>query len=103
MKSIFEIQEQLKFYNFEFTRLALIRIIERNISEAEIQQIHKNARIIEDYPEDKYSPSCLILGFTDIDRPLHIQVSRNISTCVRIITVYEPSEQEWIEYRSRKK
>jgi len=31
---------------------------------------------IEDYPTDKYYPSCLLLGFTDNARPLHLHVSR---------------------------
>ena len=29
-------------------------------------------KAIEDYPNDKYDPSCLILGFTRSRRPLHI-------------------------------
>lgn len=59
--------------------------------------------MIEDYPDDKYSPSCLLLGFTKGDRVLHIQVSRIESDITRIITLYEPDEQEWIDYRSRRK
>ena len=37
------------------------------------QAILENAVIIEDYPDDKYGPSCLILGYTKNGRPLHIQ------------------------------
>jgi hypothetical protein len=33
---------------------------------AEIEDaIGSRAEIIEDYPDDKYGPSCLILGFTE--------------------------------------
>jgi hypothetical protein len=39
-------------------------MVERNISEAEIRQAGRRARIIEDYADDKYAPSCLLLGFT---------------------------------------
>lgn len=56
----------------QFSRHAFKRAIERNISDAEIRQAGAQAKIIEDYPGDKYAPSSLLLGFTVIDRPLHI-------------------------------
>ena len=58
--------------------------------------------VIEDYPGDKYSPSCLLLGYTRTGRPLHIQVSLADGESVRIITLYEPSPTEWIDYSRRR-
>jgi len=75
MKSIRSINKQLVSGQFEFTRHAFKRAVERNISETELIEVGKNAKIIEKYSEDKYSPSCLILGFTKTGRPLHLQVS----------------------------
>jgi len=72
MKSLQEIQNELQAGNFEFTRHAFKRAIERNISEAEIREASVTVEVIEDYPDDKYSPSCLILGFTQKNRALHI-------------------------------
>ena len=103
MKSLEEIRQQLQTGKFEFTRHAFKRAIERNISEQFIREAGANALIIEDYPADKYSPSCLLLGFTQDKCPLHIQVSRMESDKIRIITLYEPDEQEWINYRVRRK
>jgi hypothetical protein len=103
MKSIFDIQQQLQAGKFEFTQHAFKRAIERNISEQEIREIGENAEIIEDYPEDKYSPSSLLSGFTRKERTLHIQVSRMESEITRIITLYEPNANEWIDYRTRRK
>ena len=103
MKSLLEIQQQLQSGSFEFTRHAFKRAIERNISEKEIREIGENVEIIEDYPDDKYSPSSLLLGFTQCDRALHIQVSRMESDTIKIITLYEPDDREWIDYRSRRK
>ncbi len=60
------------------------------------------ANVIEDYPEDKYSSSCLLLGFTQIGRPLHIQVSLAETELVKIITIYEPDPSEWINYSQRR-
>ncbi|MEJ5197592.1 MAG: DUF4258 domain-containing protein [Anaerolineae bacterium] len=56
MKTIAEICAQLAAGEFEFSRHAFRRAIERNISEAEIRQAGRNARMIEDYADDKYTP-----------------------------------------------
>jgi hypothetical protein len=76
--------------------------VERNIGETEIRQAGANAEIIEDYPNDKYSPSCLLLGFTENGRPWHIQVSYVDPELVKIITLYEPDEIEWIDFSQRR-
>jgi hypothetical protein len=94
MKTIQDIRQQLQAGTFEFTRHAFKRAIERNISEQEIRESGENVEIIEDYPEDKYSPSSLLLGFTRSDRALHIQVSRIESDTTKIITLYEPDPDE---------
>lgn len=102
MKTLEEIQRQLSLGEYEFSRHALKRVVERNISELEIKEVGRNAKIIEEYPDDKYTPSCLLLGFTNIERPIHIQVSLADTEFVKIITVYEPSEDEWIDYSKRR-
>jgi hypothetical protein len=58
--------------------------------------------IIEDYPDDKYSPSALLLGFTASGRPLHLQVSLSMTDKTKIITLYEPDSEEWIGYRKQR-
>jgi hypothetical protein len=103
MKSLPEIRRQLQEGYFEFTRHAFKRSIERNISEKDIREIGKNLTIIEHYPNDKYSPSSLLLGFTKDGRALHIQVSVIESDVTRIVTLYEPNESEWIDYKVRRK
>ncbi len=104
MKAFLEIQKHLQEGSFEFTRHALKRAVERNISDKEIMEAAKNLTIIEDYPDDKYSPSCLLLGFSLAKRPLHIQVSRIESDLTKIITLYEPNNSEWDDnYSTRRK
>ena len=102
MKSLDDIRAQLAHGQFEFTQHALKRVVERNISHAEICEAGGRAVMIEDYPTDKYSPSCLILGFTLQQRPLHIQVSRAEQPKVKIITLYEPDPNEWTDFTQRK-
>jgi hypothetical protein len=102
MKTLAEIQQQLAAGRFEFSRHAFRRVIERNISEQEIRAAGANAEVIEDYPDDKYSPSGLLLGFTAAGRPLHFQVSFAQSELTKIITIYEPDPAEWHEQRKRR-
>ena len=76
-------------------------MIKRDIERIEIEEAVIAGEIIEEYPDDKYSPSCLIYGRTKSNRHLHVQLS--IPPAVVIITAYEPDESEWIDYRVRRK
>ena len=70
--------------------------------EKEIREASSTLEVVEDYPKDKYTPSCLLLGFTLNNRVLHIQVSKMDSDTTKIITLYEPEANQWINYRRRK-
>ncbi len=61
-----------------------------------------SGEIIENYPEDKYGPSCLIYGTTKSGKILHVQCSIEP---VWIITVYEPTVKpdEWDETFKRRR
>lgn len=50
------------------------RAATRGIRSEEIEQAVTSGEVIEDYPDDKYAPSCLILGYTQNKRPLHIHM-----------------------------
>jgi hypothetical protein len=102
MKTPDDIRRQLAAGEFEFSRHAFGRAVERNISDAEIRQAGAQARIIEDYPDDKYAPSSLLLGFTANGRPLHIQASHIESNLLKIITLYEPDPAEWYDNARRR-
>lgn len=102
MKTLETLRQQLAQGEFEFSRHAFRRAVERNIGETEIRQAGANAEVVEKYPDDKYSPSCLLLRFTENGRPLHIQVSYVDSELVKIITLYEPDEFEWINFSQRR-
>jgi Domain of unknown function (DUF4258) len=102
MKKLEITLQQIISGQFEFSRHAFKRAVERNISEDEIRTVGANAIVIEDYPEDKYAPSCLLLGFTATNRPLHIQISLAESSMVKIVTLYEPDQNEWIDYSRRR-
>lgn len=102
MKTLSQIQKELAAGQFDFSRHAFRRVVERNISEQEIREAGAGAEVIEDYPGDKYSPSGLLLGFTRAGRALHFQVSFAKSDATKIITIYEPAPNEWMENRKRR-
>jgi hypothetical protein len=95
-----EIRVKISVEEYRFSDHAVKRMIKRNIERIEIEEAVITGEIIEEYPDDKYSPSCLIYGRTKSNRHLHVQVS--IPPTVVIITAYEPDESEWINYRVRR-
>ncbi|MFC1805727.1 DUF4258 domain-containing protein [Planctomycetota bacterium] len=102
MKTLAQVRRELAAGQFEFSRHAFRRAVERNVSEAEIREAGAQAEVIEDYPDDKYSPSALLLGFTNAGRPLHFQVSWAETPLTKIITLYEPDPEEWTDSRVRR-
>jgi hypothetical protein len=95
LKTLQDIRRQRYLGEFEFGRHAFRRAVERNISEEEIRQAGSSAELIEDYPDDKYAASCLVLRYTISRRPLHLQVSRMDTDLIKIITLYEPGPEQW--------
>jgi hypothetical protein len=98
-----DIQRKIATRQYEFSKHAVDQTIIRGVSVAEMEEaISNRSEVIEDYPEDKYGPSCLVLGFTNSGRPLHIQCSYPSRPLVKVVTVYEPDPDLWIGYRIRK-
>ncbi|GAB4540254.1 MAG: DUF4258 domain-containing protein [Anaerolineales bacterium] len=98
---ILEIQKEVRADNVFFSEHAVRRMAKRDISDDEVVNALLSGEIIEEYPDDKYSPSFLVLGETKGKRPLHVVCS--LPPRVRIITVYQPEPNEWMDNRRRKK
>jgi len=70
----------------------------------EVLEALNAGEMIEDYPEDQPYPSCLVLGRTLMDRPLHV-VCAPVSTERRliVITTYQPDPARWeADFKRRK-
>ena len=77
---------------------------EDDISERELIGAILNGEIIEDYPNDKPFPSCLIFGRTEEGRPIHAVCAYSKEDDITIIiTTYEPNINMWIDYRYRRR
>ncbi len=102
MKILNAIRRKIRIGQVEFSQHAADQSIIRGISMQDFRDAMERSEVIEDYPHDKYGPSCLILGFTSLQRPLHIHCSYPMRPIVKIITLYEPDTSRWIDFKVRR-
>jgi hypothetical protein len=95
-----EIRAEISVGNYRFSDHAVKRMIRRSIDRIEVEEAILKGEIIEEYPDDKYSPSCLIHGVSKAGRHLHVQLS--LPPAVIVITAYDPDASEWIDFRVRR-
>jgi hypothetical protein len=102
MTLIEEIRKKVQAGAFEYSQHAVDQSILRHISVQELQEAVEAGEVIENYPNDKYHSSCLILGLTATGRPVHVQCSHPSRPLIKIITVYEADPEQWSEFRRRR-
>ena len=69
MVSIDAIREKIACGQFEFSQHAVDQSSVRHIGVQELREAIAAGEVIEDYPTDKYEPSCLVFGVTLARRP----------------------------------
>jgi hypothetical protein len=98
-----QLRSKIAANQFEFSKHALDQSILRGITVQELREAMADDEVIEDYPKDKYGPSCLVFGVTKSRKPIHIQCSYPSRQVVKIITLYQPDPEQWIDYKVRRK
>ena len=98
-----QLRSKIAANQFEFSKHALDQSILRGITVQELREAIADGEVIEDYPNDKYGPSCLVFGMTKSRRLIHIQCSYPSRKVVKIITLYQPDPEQWIDYKVRRK
>jgi len=74
----------------------------RNITGKDIINAILSGEIIENYPNDYPYPSALILGYSVVNKILHIVAGIGNNT-IWIITAYYPNEDKWeSDFKTRK-
>ncbi len=77
-----------------WTNHVIVRLLQRNITQDDIETAIKNGEIIEQYENDYPYPSCLIYGLSLNNKVLHVVCGLN-ETELWIITAYYPDNVEW--------
>jgi hypothetical protein len=65
-----EIQQEIYFREH-----AIAKMLQRAITDSEVIETIQSGEIIGEYPEDKYGPTCLIIGTAQAGRVLHVLTS----------------------------
>lgn len=88
--------------NITVTEHARIRLIERGIVINDVVRCIASGEIIKQYEDDKPFPSCLILGTSTHNTPIHIVVSTD-DEYIHLITAYYPDAAKWeSDFKTRK-
>jgi hypothetical protein len=76
---------------------------DRIVTPAEVEAVVATGELVEDYPEDVRGHSCLLLGFGDGGRPVHVVCSPR-EDYLAVITAYLPNPSQWSsDFRRRLK
>ena len=102
MLDISDIRKLCHDESMAITKHANIRLTERGISKADVQNAIQTGEIIKQYEDDKPFPSCLLLGTTEQNHHIHVVTSID-NGYLYIITAYYPDENEWNpDFKTRK-
>jgi len=78
--NIYHIQAKIRTGDYRFSDHAVKRMIKRAINRHEIEEAILTGESVEEYPDDKYLPTCLIYGKTHEGRsPSYSGFSATIS------------------------
>lgn len=89
-------------HRIQWTAHVMQRLIKRNILRSDVKTALLNGKIIEEYPSDYPYPSCLVLGITSLNKPLHVVCGIGDDK-LWIITAYRPDETMWDSSFTRRK
>ena len=96
------IRESVSHYGLILTAHADEEAREEDISIEEIHQAIEYGEIIEDYPQHRRGPCCLINSRVSNSRNIHLVITTD-KVPPRVITVYEPKKPYWITPEQRRK
>jgi hypothetical protein len=98
------IQQQISNRQYRLTAHAEREREADRITIQELEEALRSPRcqVIENYPEDPRGASCLVLGFTGQDLPIHTVCGIALPAMLIIITVYRPDPELWTDWRVRK-
>lgn len=92
--SINIIKQMVENGNIRWTNHVIVRLIQRDIVQADIENVLLNGEIIEEYENDYPYSSCLVYGVNLNNKILHVVCGINKNE-LWIITAYYPDNVKW--------
>lgn len=106
MDNLLDIREIIKNCNDDtilLTAHSKNRCVERGIKFEDIKNAIQTGEIIEQYEDDKPFPSCLIFGYSENNKVLHVVLSMD-GNYIYVITAYFPNLIKWNEdFKTRRR
>ena len=102
MAAIHEIRDKIAKGQFEFSRHAVDQSILRRINVQQIREAHRRRQGYRGLPGRQV---WIELSDTRVHRgekPVHVHCSHPSRSLIKIITVYEPNPNLWIDFEVRK-
>lgn len=93
--SLAQIQAQARAELLRITVHARDAMRDDALTLAEVLEAIATGQILEDYPEHRRGPCCLLGGQTRGGRPVHL-VCTSAQPVLVLITVYEPQPPKWL-------
>lgn len=88
------IRQLVKEKRIRWTNHVIVRLLQRNIAQIDVENALLSGEIIEEYENDYPYPSCLVYGININNKILHVVCGTN-DTELWIITAYYPDSKEW--------
>jgi hypothetical protein len=88
------IRRQAAERSLRLTLHAHQEMVQESIAIEEVLEALAGCELLEEYPDDRRGPSCLVLGYTALERPLHMVCTTQQPVLI-LITVYEPVPPKW--------
>jgi hypothetical protein len=95
------IHDEIEGQNYEISLHADDERIADGLTMSQLEFALLDCQIIEQYPDDPRGESCLALGFTPEETPIHIVCGKNPSEHLILITVYIPTMPKWRDAYTR--
>ena len=89
------LREQAGADRLRITVHAHQEMVEEDVAIDEVRDVLLRATMVENYPEHKRGPCCLLCGQSSRDRYVHVVCTTSLELAV-IITVYEPKPPKWL-------
>ena len=88
------IKQLIKNQKIRWTNHVMIRLLQRNITQNDVENALLNGEIIEEYEDSYPYPSCLVYGINLNNKVIHIVCGLN-EIELWIITAYYPDNIKW--------